>query len=77
MNSISHVIMEISKLGIKLKVLLSILIWATNSIMKSITKSFIMLNTITENKITGFANISTSFVRSCSQYQSIVDKKFS
>ena len=36
-----------------------------------------MLNTITENKITGFANISTSFVRSCSQYQSIVDKKFS
>ena len=53
--------------------LLSISIWAINSIMKSITKSFIMLNTIMENKNTGFANISIPYVRSSSQYQSIVD----
>ena len=35
---------------------LNILIWAINFIIKSITRSFIMLNTIMENENTSFAN---------------------
>ena len=36
--------------------------------IKSITRSFIMLNTMMENKNTSFANISIPFLRSCSQH---------
>ena len=38
-------------------------------IIKSITRSFIMLNTMMENENTGFANISILFLRSCSQHE--------
>ena len=38
-------------------------------IIKSITRSFIMLNTLMENENTGFANISILFLRSCSQHE--------
>ena len=38
-------------------------------IIKSITRSFIMLNTIMKNENTGFANISIPFLRSCSQHE--------
>ena len=41
---------------------LNILIWAISFIIKSITKTFIMLNTVTENENTSFANISIPFL---------------
>ena len=41
---------------------LNILIWAINFIIKSITRTFIMLNTVTENENTSFANISIPFL---------------
>ena len=37
-------------------------------IKKSITRSLVTLNTMTENENTSFANISIYFLRSCSQY---------
>ena len=46
----------------------SILIWAINFIIKSITRSFIMLNTMMENKNTTFAYISIPFLTSFSQH---------
>ena len=47
---------------------LNILIWAINFIIKSITRTFIMLNTVTENENTSFANISIPFLCSYSQH---------
>ena len=47
---------------------LNILIWVINFIMKSITRTFIISNTIIEYEITSFANISIPFLRSCSQH---------
>ena len=46
----------------------SILIWAINFIIKSITRSFIMLNTMMKNKSTTFAYISIPFLTSFSQH---------
>ena len=39
---------------------LNILIWAINFIIKSITRSFIMLNTMMRNETTSFASLVTS-----------------
>ena len=47
---------------------LNILIWAINFVIESITRSFIMLNTLMENKNTNFANILIPFLRPCSQH---------
>ena len=47
---------------------LNILIWAINFIIKSITRSFIILNTMMESENTSFANISTPFLRPFSQH---------
>ena len=47
---------------------LNILIWAINFIIKSIMRSFIMLNTVMENENMSFANILIPFMRSCSQH---------
>ena len=52
---------------LNLKSWLNISSWAINFITKSITRSFIMLSTMMENKNTSFANISIPFQRSCSQ----------
>ena len=51
---------------------LNILIWAINFIMKTITRSFIMLKTMMENENISFANISVPFLRSCSQHTQIL-----
>ena len=48
--------------------IIHILIWAVNFIIKSITRSFIMLNAMMKNENTSFANISIPFLRSCSQH---------
>ena len=58
---------------ITIKTFLSISIWAINFIIKSITRSFIMLNTIMENENTSFANISIDFLRSCSEHSYAVN----
>ena len=43
---------------------LNILIWAINFFIISITRSFIMLNTMMKNENTSFANILIPFLRS-------------
>ena len=42
------------------------------SIIKNITRSFIMLNTMMENENKSLANISIPFLRSCSQHYNIL-----
>ena len=50
----------------------NVLIWAVNFMIKSITRSFILLNAMIENENTSFANILIPFLRSRSQHLNII-----
>ena len=62
---------------LKLRADLNILIWEINFIIKSITRSFIMLNTMMENENTSFAKISErnrNISKTCVSFSIIVFK---
>ena len=62
-----------AEMKITIRIFLNMSIWAINFIIKSITRSFIMLNTTMENEDTSFANISITFLRSRSQHSYTVN----